>query len=223
MNHDNTTDFNVAASLRSSNALGPGNRAVLWVMGCNQRCRGCISSEWQSNEPAHWVRIETLAHELLIDNPTVRGITISGGEPMLQASATAAMLRHARQYRAFDVLVYSGYTLEQLLASSMPGVQEFLQEIDVLIDGPYRQDLAVKGQLFGSSNQRIHFLSDRIKPQDIEYWGHRLELHVTDGQAIMVGIPDACQITAFDSAIDRFLGQENCPVDSTNKAKQEAG
>jgi anaerobic ribonucleoside-triphosphate reductase activating protein len=223
MNIENSIFINVAASLRLSKALGPGNRAVLWVMGCDQRCRGCLSPEWQSHEPAHWVDIETLTHELLIDNPAVRGITISGGEPMLQATETAAMLRDARQYRDFDVLVYSGYTLEQLLASSMPGVQDFLQEIDVLIDGSYRQDLAVKGHLFGSSNQRIHFLSNRIKPQEIKTWEHRLELHVTNGQAMMVGIPDASQIAAFDSAIDRFLGQENCPVDATSREKQEAG
>jgi anaerobic ribonucleoside-triphosphate reductase activating protein len=219
----NSVFINVAASLRSSNALGPGNRAVLWAMGCNLRCEGCISPEWQGHEPAQWVGIQTLAHDLLINNPAVRGITISGGEPMLQARAAAAMLRYARQYRAFDVLVYSGYTLDQILASSLPGVREFLDEIDILIDGPYRQDMAVTGQLFGSSNQLIHFLSDRITPQDIACWEHRLELHVTDGQAMIVGIPEAGQIAAFDSAIDRFIGQENCAVNATIKDKQEEG
>jgi anaerobic ribonucleoside-triphosphate reductase activating protein len=213
--------INVAASLRSSKALGPGSRAVLWLMGCNQRCRGCISPEWQLHEPAHWVDIETMTHELLIDNPDVRGITISGGEPMLQASATTTMLRHARQYRDIDVLVYSGYMLDQLLVSSMAGVQEFLDEIDVLIDGPYRQDLAVKGQLFGSSNQRIHFLSDRIKPREVTDWEHRLELHVTDGQAMMVGIPDDRQIAAFDAAMDRVHFHHGCTVCACNETNQE--
>jgi len=215
--------INVAASLRSSKALGPGNRAVLWVMGCNQRCRGCISPEWQSQEPANLVDVKTLAQELLIDNPVVRGITISGGEPMLQSKSATEMIRYARQYRDLDVLVYSGYTLDQLLVSSLPGVQEFLQDIDVLIDGPYRQDLAVKGQLFGSSNQRIHCLSDRIKPQEIGDWEHRLELHVTDGQAMMVGIPDARHIAAFDSAINLFLSHQNYSGRVTNKEKLEAG
>jgi len=222
MYHDNFEVINVAASLRSSKALGPGNRAVLWVMGCNQRCRGCISPEWQSHEPVHWVNVKTLSQELLIDNPAVRGISISGGEPMLQSKSTTAMLRYARQYRDFDVLVYSGYTLDQLLVSSLPGVQDFLDEIDVLIDGPYRQELAVNGQLFGSSNQRIHFLSDRIKPQEITDWEHRLEIQVTEGQAMMVGIPDARHIAAFDSAIDRFHSQNSSQGISLSETHQEA-
>lgn len=214
--------INVASLLKSSKALGPGKRAVLWVMGCNQRCHGCISPEWQSHEPAHWVDTEALAHELLIDNPAVRGITISGGEPMLQAGAAAAMLRHARRYRTFDVLVYSGYTLDRLLASGMPGVGEFLDEIDVLIDGSYRQDLAMAGQLFGSSNQQIHFLHDRIKAHEISDWEHHLEVHVTNGQAMLVGIPDADQIAAFDTAIDRYHRQQRSERNKTKQPPQEA-
>ena len=140
---------------------------------------------------------------------------------MLQASATTTMLRHARQYRDIDVLVYSGYMLDQLLVSSMPGVQEFLDEIDVLIDGPYQQDLAVKGQLFGSSNQRIHFLSDRIKPREVTDWEHRLELYVTDGLAMMVGIPDDHQIAAFDAAMNRVHFQHGCTVCACNETNQE--
>ena len=214
--------INVAASLRSSKALGPGNRAVLWSMGCNQRCQGCISPEWQSNEPANCVSIEALAHDLLVENPAVRGITISGGEPMLQAKANAAMLNYARQYRSFDVLVYSGYTLDHLLSSSMPGVREFLDEIDVLIDGPYRQDLAVTGQLFGSSNQRVHFLSDRIRPQEIMQWENHLELHITNGEVMMVGIPDKKQLAAFDSAIDHVQKHTNFHLEVENEMDQEA-
>lgn len=222
MSFANSFFINLAASLRSTNALGPGNRSVLWVKGCHQRCRGCISPEWQSHEPAHLVRIETLAHELLIDNPVVRGITFSGGEPMLQAVATTAMLRYARQNRAFDVMVYSGYTLDQLLLSSMPGVKDFLGEIDVLIDGPYRQELAVSGKLFGSSNQQVHFLSDRIQPAEIAGWEHRLEVHVSNGHAMMVGIPDAKEIIAFDAAISRFHERHNQLVGTANEPEQEA-
>ena len=214
--------INIAASLRSSNALGPGPRAVLWSMGCNQRCRGCISAEWQSNEPANWVSIENLAHDLLIENQAVRGITISGGEPMLQADAIAAMLSYARQYRTFDVLVYSGYTLDQLFSSSIPGVKAFLDEIDVLIDGPYRQSLAVEGQLFGSSNQRVHFLGDRIGPQEIADWEHRLEVQITNGEAMMVGIPSAKQLAAFDCALDQVQNQHQLHLGVKKEMDQEA-
>lgn len=197
--------INFAASSNKSNALGPGDRAVLWVRGCERHCKGCISPYWWSKTPETLISAEELAHRLLIDQPQIRGITISGGEPFLQAPGLATLLRNARNEREFDTIIYSGYTLQGLKESGLPGIQELLGEVDVLIDGEYRFDLPANDGIRGSTNQIIHFLTGRIQPQ--EFYGKRnpLELHTKDGHAFMIGVPSKKQLAAFNQSVNELI------------------
>src|SRR5512136_1451174 len=87
---------NVAAIIPSTRALGPGERAVVWVQGCPFHCPGCIAPEWLPFVPAHLMPVEELVDRLL-SSPTVTGMTFSGGEPMLQARSLAQVALLARQ------------------------------------------------------------------------------------------------------------------------------
>jgi anaerobic ribonucleoside-triphosphate reductase activating protein len=92
------------------------------------------------------------------------GLTISGGEPMDQADELCRLLKHART-RFDDILVYTGYTLEELEACLPEDRLAFLKEhIDVLIDGPYIASLNNgKAVLRGSTNQTIRFLNPDMR------------------------------------------------------------
>ena len=84
-------------------------------------------------------------------------MTISGGEPFCQAAACAQLAQRVHEL-GLNVLVFSGWTLEQLQqkAADQPDVGSLLQEIDILIDGPFVQeqkDLTLSFR--GSRNQRI--------------------------------------------------------------------
>ena len=70
--------------------LGPGLRYVLWVQGCEQRCRGCVAEGAQNMEKGTAIDIGALATEITLSK--VSGLTISGGEPFLQAKELAKML-----------------------------------------------------------------------------------------------------------------------------------
>jgi anaerobic ribonucleoside-triphosphate reductase activating protein len=76
--------------------------------------------------------------EVLLGNPLLSGVTFSGGEPFAQAAAFAEL---ADRVRALDknIVVYSGYTFEQLLekAKEEPDVDALLHRCDWLIDGPF--------------------------------------------------------------------------------------
>lgn len=181
--------LNIAASLPATQVLGPGWRAAVWVQGCPFRCPGCIAPGWLPNRPARLVSAHQLAEELLADE-RVTGWTISGGEPMLQAKALVDLVRAGRRLRAINVIVFSGYELSHL--KRMPsgsGVPRLLEMIDVLIDGPYRAELNDNRGLRGSSNQTVHYLTDRLVGSALEGSPRRVEVLVRDGELMFAGVP----------------------------------
>ncbi len=139
-------------------ALGPGQRVVLWVAGCRRGCAGCISPEMQPLEAGRAVSVERLVEHVLQVYPPLDGVTISGGEPFDQAEALAAFVHTLRVQRpAWTILVYSGYTLEEIRGDDVRTA--LLGVIDVLIDGSYRHDIPRVHPLTGSGNQRVHCLT----------------------------------------------------------------
>jgi anaerobic ribonucleoside-triphosphate reductase activating protein len=141
--------------------LGPGTRFVVWVQGCPLRCRGCVAPGSLSFDGGHDVEIGELADRILAE-PELAGVTFSGGEPFAQAEGLAALVRLVRAVRPeFSVMSYSGFTLERLQRRGTPPQRDLLDLLDILVDGPYRQELHGALRWRGSSNQRINLLSDR--------------------------------------------------------------
>jgi len=144
---------------------------------------------------------EEVVSELLV-HPEVTGLTFSGGEPMLQAAGLAAVARLARRQRDLSIICYTGFTLEQLRAHPPgPGVEDLLNEIDVLIDGPYIEELNDQQGLRGSANQRIHYLTDRLRWFDFVHIPRRIEIYLEGEYALLVGIPTSEQLAAFERAL----------------------
>ncbi|MDR3575552.1 MAG: 4Fe-4S single cluster domain-containing protein [Anaerolineaceae bacterium] len=194
--------LNIASVCTGTTALGPGLRAVVWVQGCPFHCRGCIAPDWIPFTPARLVNVNELVDELL-GNPEVSGLTFSGGEPMKQAAGLAALAHIARQRRDLDIICFTGYRIEKLLAPPVdPGVQDLLSQVDVLIDGPYNARLNDNQGLRGSSNQRIHHLSLKLKEIDFETGKRQVEMQVGEGQILMVGIPPKGMDIAFVNVVE---------------------
>lgn len=96
---------------------------------------------------------------------SIEGLTLSGGEPMQQPAAAAALLAGARAL-GLSTLVFSGYTREEI--EQLPEGPAALASIDVLVDGRYRSTERLGAGLRGSANQRILLLSDRYTLADVE-------------------------------------------------------
>jgi len=189
---------NVAATCTGTRALGPGFRSVVWVQGCPFRCPHCLAPEWLPDRAARLVAAETLAAELTAD-PRVDGLTISGGEPMAQAEPLARMLRVVRSARAVTVICYTGYRLERLTSARAPdGASLLLREVDVLIDGLYVAALDDGKGIRGSSNQRIHHLTSRLRGYDFERRPRSAELHFVGDDVHLVGVPPRGLLNALD-------------------------
>jgi anaerobic ribonucleoside-triphosphate reductase activating protein len=197
--------LNIAAINPATRSLGPGLRAVIWVQGCEFNCRGCIAPGWIPIRPARLARPEDIVAELL-ENPQVTGLTFSGGEPMLQAAALTRLAILARARRDLNIICFTGFNREYLERSALkePALQ-LLGQIDVLIDGPYIESLNDNKGLRGSSNQRIHYVTDRLRQFDFATDYRKAEIIVTDGQAMMVGVPPRRAGDAFNQAVETAI------------------
>ncbi|WP_114569824.1 anaerobic ribonucleoside-triphosphate reductase activating protein [Exiguobacterium flavidum] len=132
---------------------GPGLRSVLFFAGCPHRCDGCHNpaswnarggTEWEMSEVLDWIK--TSGH---------RKLTISGGEPFLQADALAE-LTDILAREGYDIWVYTGYTLEALRQMPSDSVKRILNTIDALVDGPFvLAERTLSLPYRGSTNQRI--------------------------------------------------------------------
>lgn len=169
-------------------SLGPGARFVLWVKGCDKNCPRCTSPDLREGVGAHSASPSALARIIIDAAPS--GITISGGEPMLQADALAEMCLIVREELPdINVIVFTGRTIEELVT---PGQKALLAQTDLLIDGEYVDELNDGIGLRGSSNQRLHFLSPALLPYEDELrTGPRSrEIHLLgDYEVLTIGIP----------------------------------
>lgn len=179
--------INLSHTESSTDLLGPFNRFVIWVHGCCFDCPGCLADNTRRGEYIQ-KNLEVLRREILAAD--VEGITISGGEPFLQAGTLYELIREIRLYRDLGVICYSGFTLDEL--HKRKDAKDLLSQLDILIDGKYVQELDNGQPYVGSSNQTIHYLSDRYKDIGPKYYSaprRRAEIRFTEKQAILVGVP----------------------------------
>lgn len=182
--------LNIAEICPATHTLGPGQRFVIWVQGCCFNCPGCISPNWIPQKQATLVDPLKLANYIL-SIPGTEGLTVSGGEPMLQAPALNQLFTYLRQRSNFSIICFSGFTLEQLHAKCDPAINQVLSLIDVLIDGQYMSELNDNKGTRGSSNQIVHFLSGRHASEANLFTERKrdVEIHMRDDSALMVGVP----------------------------------
>lgn len=101
--------------------------------------------------------------EWLLDQQGIEGITLSGGEPMEQAVAIVQLIDIVRERRDTGVVCYTGCTYEHLLADGTADQRKLLERVDLLIDGPYVQELHRPLLWRASANQRLLVLSPRYE------------------------------------------------------------
>ena len=133
---------------------GPGFRFVCFVQGCTHHCPGCHNPDSHDSGGGTEMSAEDVGAELL-KNPLTDGLTLSGGEPFQQAEDCLTLARLAHSH-GLNVWSYTGYTYEFLRCQGTSAQQALLDEIDVLVDGPFlleRRTLSLPWR--GSDNQRV--------------------------------------------------------------------
>ncbi len=147
----------LAGMHRDSIVDGPGIRLSIYVQGCPHRCPGCHNPETHDPGGGYEADLEELAALIKAHRAGIDGVTISGGEPFEQPEPLAALAGRVLE-EGLNLIIYSGYRFEDLLAKSRHdhNIRRLLEAGWLLVDGPYRLEERDCNLPFrGSKNQRL--------------------------------------------------------------------
>jgi anaerobic ribonucleoside-triphosphate reductase activating protein len=188
----------IAQIVNCTQAEGPGKRLAIWFQGCPLRCRNCCNPEMLPFDGGTSVPIPEICDVITaaISSDQIEGITLLGGEPFAHAEAGAKLAKHA-QSLGLSVMAFSGFTLKELqagaelLQQSAADITNLLDNTDLLVDGPYLKDQPDHNRRWiGSTNQSIHFLTERYSAADA-YWKqpNTLEIRMHGNELSVNGFP----------------------------------
>lgn len=180
----------IAQIVRCTEAEGPGKRFAIWFQGCPLRCPGCCNPEFLPFKGGESWNLDDLLSEIQkAKDSGIEGITLLGGEPFAHVEPASLLANEVCQ-RGLSVMVFSGYTIEQIRQMPTPA-DELLRLTDILVDGPYVRELPdTKRRWIGSTNQRIHFLTERYRADD-PCWRQKntLEIRLDANELTVNGFP----------------------------------
>lgn len=184
--------LNLAAIRLCTESEGPGKRIAIWVQGCERKCPGCCNQSMQEIRKNRIVDTTDFVSVIsgAIDSYKIEGVTLLGGEPILQAEGLSHIAEWCRNHD-LSVIVFTGYLYQELLMMNNPFVTKLLQNTDILVDGPFVEGLYdTERDWIGSSNQKVFFLSNFYKPGiEYEHCSHTMELNITENTIQINGWP----------------------------------
>ena len=157
---------------RFSSHDGPGIRSTVFLAGCPLRCAWCHNPEAFAigngpHENLREVTVPVLIRELERDLPyydqSGGGVTLSGGEPLVQAGFAIDLLESCRKrelHTAIDTCgLVDGHALEQAARLA-----------DLVLYDIKHLDSASHRRWTGASNERILDNLTRLQPIDVDVW-----------------------------------------------------
>jgi len=150
------TKIRVADIIPESVVDGKGIRYVIFSQGCRHGCKNCFNPQTHSFTGGKLVDIEKIIDDIK-KHPLYKGVTFSGGDPLEQADKFAYIAEEVRAL-GLDVWSYTGYTFEYILKhqNDRSGWKKFINCIDVLVDGKFKEEERDISLAFrASNNQRI--------------------------------------------------------------------
>ena len=147
--------------LFETTADGPGLRTSIYFAGCAHKCRGCHNPQSWDMNGGYEVEVDYLLD--LIKDDEFANVTFSGGDPLYQIDPVTELARRIKAETDKTIWCYTGFTYEEILSSET--LSKILPYIDVLVDGPFIEELKTADVPFrGSSNQRMILLKEFAPP-----------------------------------------------------------
>ncbi|MBR0180359.1 MAG: anaerobic ribonucleoside-triphosphate reductase activating protein [Prevotella sp.] len=145
---------------------GPGFRTSIYCAGCGHHCPGCHNPQSWDFDGGREMSTEEIMK--IIEADPYANVTFSGGDPMYQAVGFSELAREIHKRTNKDIWCYTGFTFESLISHDQ---RELLEQIDVLVDGPFIEKLRDTDLLFrGSSNQRLIDVQSSLYEGKVVLW-----------------------------------------------------
>lgn len=145
----------------STEVNGHGKRFVIWLQGCRFGCKGCYNPEFWDESGGTLTSVDDIMTRINLTD-RIEGVTFTGGEPLLQSEVLLQLVNHIKS-KGLSSVCYTGYRMSNILNDEIPYAKDFIEKIDVLIDGLFDEKEKAPLPWRGSRNQRVHFLSERYK------------------------------------------------------------
>jgi pyruvate formate lyase activating enzyme len=165
---------------------GPGVRVVAWTTGCMWRCRYCHNPDtWtmRNGIPVSTARaieeVRKYRHGL---KAMSGGLTVSGGEPLMQRLFVMKLLAGARSMGVHTAIETNGFLAEEL-------TEEDLGQLDLVLLGIKTWDPARHKELTGRDNAPTLALARRLAARGLPVWVRFVLVPgLTDDAGDMAGI-----------------------------------
>lgn len=167
---------------------GPGIRTCIWLQGCSIGCADCCNPQMQNPLAGTPMTENDIVAQVVMANAD--GLTLMGGEPLDQIDELVSMLQRLAKVYDRGIILFTGYTWEQLQANSQAKVAVAL--CDLVIAGPFMAAQASqKRRWIGSDNQTIHFVSERYLDYKNSWPENKREIEIIlrDGAIMINGTP----------------------------------
>ena len=172
--------FNI---LKTTKVEGPGVRYCIWTQGCSRHCKGCQAVHTWSHSGGILIDVKDIIEDIK-SQKNIEGVTFLGGEPFEQAGALGIIAKEVQKL-GLSVLCFTGFLLEELRQEEKNRL--LLDNIDLLIDGEFRQELVDYSRPWcGSSNQRYYFLTSRYNEEIFEKYKNKVEVNISKNGVIFM-------------------------------------
>ena len=157
----------IAGIINDSIVDGPGLRLTVFTQGCNHNCFGCHNPNTHNLDGGYLIECDEIIN-LVKDNPLLDGITISGGEPLLQPEPVEYLCKNIKML-GLGVLVYTGFEYEEVINDRK--IISLLENVDILIDGKFvLEEKSLDLRFRGSKNQRMIDVQQSIITNNIVFY-----------------------------------------------------
>ena len=156
-----------AGIIRNDVAAGQGVNVTFFVQGCEQHCPGCHNQQTWDFDGGYEFTQDTMNDIInsLSANGVQRNLSIMGGEPLHPNNLflTNLIIEEVKKvYPNIKIYLWTGYIYENLLERNEKLLQNILENIDVLIDGPFiKEQRDITLAMRGSRNQRVIDLKEK--------------------------------------------------------------
>ena len=184
--------------LKQTKVEGPNTRYCIWFQGCSRHCKGCwAKATWDFNAGKEY-KVEDILADIL-KTPNIDGVTFLGGEPFEQSEALDFLSREIKK-AGLSVVCFTGNSIENIQNKH----QSILKNIDLLIDGEYKQDETDYSRPWvGSKNQRYHFLTDKFDESILKEYKNKIEINIQkNGMIFINGMGD---FEKFSNNLNMFI------------------
>lgn len=190
---------------------GPGIRYVIFLQGCFLRCKYCHNRDTWNTKSGQMISIDELTDRILKYKNYIcprGGVTISGGEPLLQAKGLIVLFKKLKSLGIHTAIDTSG------MVDLTDDIKELLQYTDLVLLDIKHIDSEKCKKLVGFSNEKELNFAKYLSYNNIDMWIRQVLIPgITDDTS------DLIKLKQFINSLNNVQKFEFLPYHTIGKYK----